>query len=187
VKTTAKIELFESGIVVFDPVALNDFVISNAIQSHDLFDFFLNNEKVGRSAVESGVIVPIYQVPQTEYSFFLKGVGNDSSFKGAKEVLCCSDIPLKVVSDLVVVADLNALMDWDEVFFMNYRAVCADGLGNNDYLDVVSGFYALSIKGFKGLNYPFVSLGYELAFNPVGSLPSLSIAATSEDWGFSIV
>lgn len=186
-KTTAKIELFESGIVVFDPVALNDFVISNAIQSHDLFEFFLNNEKVGRSAVESGVVVPIYQVPETEYSFFLKGAGNDSGFNGAIEVFCYSDIPLKVVSDLVVVADLNALMDWDEVFFMNYRAVCADGLGNNYYLDVVSGFYALSIKGFKGLNYPFVSLGYELEFKPVESLPSLPLAATTEDWDFSIV
>ncbi|POA16745.1 hypothetical protein C1886_25590 [Pseudomonas sp. FW300-N1A1] len=185
-KNTAKIEIFEPGIVVFDPVVLNDFVISNAIESHDLFDYFLNNEEVGRRAVENGVIFPLYQIPEMEYSIFLKGAGQESSFNGAGEVFCYSGIPIKVVSGLVVIADLNALMDWDSAFFMNYRNVCAESLGNNDYLDVVSGCYALSIRGFKGLNYPFVSLGYELEFESVESLPALSNVATTDDWDFSI-
>ncbi|MGF6110227.1 hypothetical protein ABH906_005376 [Pseudomonas frederiksbergensis] len=35
-----KIEVFEPGIVIFDPVALNDFVESNGVESSDLFDYY---------------------------------------------------------------------------------------------------------------------------------------------------
>jgi hypothetical protein len=185
-KSIAKIEIFEPGIVIFDPVALNDFVESNGIESSDLFDYFLNNEEVGLNAVENGVIFPLYQIPEMEYSIFLKGEGLRSIFNGAEKAFCYSGIPLKVVSGLVVVADLNALMDWDGVFFIDYRNTCAEGLGNNDYLDVLSGSYALSISGFKGLSGPFVSLGYELEFKPVESLPVLSSDATTDDWDFCI-
>jgi hypothetical protein len=61
-----------------------------------------------------------------------------------------------------------------------------DGLGNNDYLDVESGLYDLSISGFKGLSDPFSSLGYELEFRSVEPLPKLSNDASTDDWGFSI-
>lgn len=186
-KNIAKIEIFEPGIVIFDPVALNDFVESKGIESSDLFDYFLNNEEVGLSAVKSGVIFPLYQIPEMEYSIFLKGEGLKSSFNSAEKAFCYSGIPLTVVSGLVVVADLNALMDWDSDFFIDYRSTCAESLGNNDYLDVLSGSYALSISGFKGLKGPFVSLGYELEFKPVESLPVLSSDATTDDWDFCIV
>ncbi|WP_237150640.1 MULTISPECIES: hypothetical protein [unclassified Pseudomonas] len=75
----------------------------------------LNNEEVGLSAVENGVIFPLYQIPEMEYSIFLKGEGLRSSFNGAKNAFCYSGIPLTVVSGLVV-ADLNALMDWNSAF-----------------------------------------------------------------------
>lgn len=78
-------------------------------------------------------------------------------------------------------------MDWDSGFFLGYRDACVDGLGNNDYLDVENGLYDLSISGFKGLNDPFVSLGYELEFTSVGQLPKLSNDASTDDWDFSIV
>jgi hypothetical protein len=185
-KSIAKIEIFEPGIVIFDPVALNDFVESNGIESSDLFDYFLNNEEIGLSAVQNGVIFPLYQIPEMEYSIFLKGEGLSSSFNGAEKVFCYSGIPLTVVSGLVVVADLNALMDWDSAFFIDYRNTSAESLGNNDYLDVLSGSYTLSISGFKGLSGPFVSLGYELEFKPVESLPLLSSDATTDDWDFCI-
>jgi len=69
-KSVAKIEIFQPGIVVFDPVVLNDFVVSNGAASNNLFDCFLNNEAVGVSAVEKGVIFPLYQIPEMEYSVF---------------------------------------------------------------------------------------------------------------------
>lgn len=185
-KSLAKIEVFEPGIVIFDPVALNDFVESNGIESSDLFDYFLNNEEVGLRAVENGVIFPLYQIPEMEYSIFLKGGGPDSSFNTAEKAFCYSGIPLTVVSGLIVVADLNALMDWDRDFFIDYRNTCDESLGNNDYLDVLSGSYALSICGFKGLSDPFFSLGYELEFNPVERLPVLSSHATTDDWNFAL-
>jgi hypothetical protein len=185
-KNIAKIEIFEPGIVIFDPVALNDFVVGNGIASSDLFDCFLSNEEVGLSAVEKGVVFPIYQIPEMEYSIFLKGAGQKSSYSNSVREFCYSGIPLKIVSGLVVVADLNALMDWDSEFFLNYRAASVDGLGNNDYLDVVSGLYDLSVSGVRGLSDPFVSLGYELEFKPVGQLPKLSNGASTDDWNFSI-
>lgn len=186
-KNIARVELFEPGIIIFDPVALDDFLTSRGIESHDLFDFFINDEEVGRHVVEEGVIFPFYQIPEMEYSFFLTGAGQALSFNGSVETFCYSGIPLKVVSDIIVVADLNALMDWDKEFFTNYRAKCAESLGNNDYLDVESGFYSLSIKGYKNLRSPFLDHGYELDLSPVEILPPLPVAATVDDWDFSIV
>jgi hypothetical protein len=187
VKKIAKIEIFEPGIVVFDPVVLNDFVLSNGIDSSNLFEFFLGDENVGLSVVEKGVIFPIYQIPEMEYSVFLKGAVQESSFDKAKKKFCYSGIPLIVVSGLVVVADLNSLMDWDGDFFLNYREMCVDSLGNNDYLEVASGLYDLSIGGVEGLSEPFASLGYELEFKPVTHLPKLPNDASTDDWDFSIV
>jgi hypothetical protein len=186
VKKVAKIEIFEPGIVIFDPVALNDFVLSNGVDTGNIFDLFLSDETIGLSAVEKGVIFPLYQIPEMEYSVFLKGAGQESSFNSAEKRFCYSGIPLVVVSNLVVVADLNALMDWDSGFFLNYRESCVDSLGNNDYLDVANGLYELSVSGFKGLGEPFVSLGYELEFKPVGQLPKLKNDASTDDWDFSI-
>jgi hypothetical protein len=186
-KNIAKIEIFEPGIVIFDPVALNDFVISNGVTSNNLLDYFLNGEEVGVSAVAEGVIFPLYQIQEMEYSIFLKGAGQESSLSESVKKFCYSGVSLKVVSGLIVVSDLNALMDWDSEFFLNYREACVEGLGNNDYLDVESGLYDLSISGLKGLNAPFVSLGYELEFKSVGQLPKLSDDASTDDWDFSIV
>ena len=185
-KSVAKIDIFQPGIVIFDPVALNYFVVSNGVASNNLFDCFLNNEAVGVSAVEKGVVFPLYQIPEMEYSVFLKGAGQETSFSDSAKRFCYSGIPLKVVSGLIVVADFSSLMDWDGEFFLNYREACADSLGNNDYLDVESGLYDLSISGFKGLKDPFVSLGYELGLKPVGQLPKFSIDASTDDWNFSI-
>lgn len=185
-KNLAKIEIFEPGVVIFDPVVLNDFVISNGVTSNNLFDYFLNSEEVG-GAVAEGVIFPLYQIPEMEYSIFLKGADQESSLSESVKKFCYSGIPLKVVSGLVVVADLNALMDWDSEFFLDYRGTCVDSLGNNDYLDVEAGLYDLSISGVKGLNAPFVSLGYELEFKSVGQLPKFLDDASTDDWDFSIV
>jgi hypothetical protein len=186
VKKIAKIEIFEPGIVIFDPVALNDFVLSNGVDTGNLFELFLSDEAVGLSVVEKGVIFPVYQIPEMEYSVFLKGVGQESSYNKAVKRFGYSGIPMVVVSGLVVVADLNALMDWDIDFFLNYRESCVDSLGNNDYLDVANGLYDLSISGFKGLGEPFVSLGYELEFKPVGQLPKIQNDASTDDLDFSI-
>jgi hypothetical protein len=185
-KSLAKIEIFQPGIVIFDPVALKDFVVINGVASNNLFDCFLNDKEVGVSVVEKGVVFPLYQIPEMEYSVFLKGAGKESSFNDSAKKFCYSGIPLKVVSGLIVVADFSSLMDWDGEFFLNYRKACVDSLGNNDYLDVESGLYDLSISGFKGLKAPFVSLGYELGLKPVEQLPKFSIDASTDEWSFSI-
>ena len=91
-----------------------------------------------------------------------------------------------VFSGLVVIADLNALMDWDSDYFLDYREACVDGLGNNDYLEVASGLYDLSISGVMGLGEPFVSLGYELEFKSVAQFPKLPNDAYTDNWDFSI-
>lgn len=185
-KNVARVEIFEPGIVIFDPVALNDFFLSKGIDADNLFDLFLSDEAIGLSAVEKGVVFPLYQIPEMEYSIFLEGARQESSFKFATKSFCYSGIPLMVVSGLIVVADLNALMDWDSDFFLNYRESYVDSLGNNDYLDIANGLYDLSISGFKGLGEPFVSLGYELEFKPVGQLPKIQNDASTDDWDFSI-
>jgi hypothetical protein len=184
-KKIATLELYSPGIVVFDPVVLNDFLKKNNVTETDIFNKFLDDENLGRAVVEQGVLFPLYQIPENEYSVFVLD-GSVSVGIDVEAKFIYSEIPLKVSSATIVVADFNALFDWDSDFFISYRDNYDQRLLCNDYLDVPSGLYSLTVKGFVGLRAPLTSLGYGIEFSAVSDLPKIGSDSSVGDRDFAL-
>jgi len=183
-KRMALIELYAPGIVLFDPVILASFIKSKAIINSNIFEAFLSDEVVGRQAVEQGVVCPIYQISEAEYSVFALP---QNEVDLPEPEFTYSGFPLAVVSGLLIVADLNSLLDWDADFFLNYMARYGERLSNNDFIDVDPGLYDLTIKGYLGLSEPFAKSGYGIEFAPVTTLPDVADSAAVSDVNFELV
>ena len=185
-KTEANIETFSPGVVIFDPLVLNRFIAEQCLDDFNLFEVFVEQSESGRLAVQSGAVVPLYPLPEEHYVFRLRNERELPSERCAEAVFRHTDIPLSVISGVVIVADLHALTDWDPGFFLNYKARFSERLENNDYLDISPGLYALSVAGFSELNEGFPRRVYELGITAVESLPVMRDEANFHQWDFTI-
>lgn len=114
-KQSALLELFAPGIVLFDPVQLAGFVKGKGLADTNIFNAFLAEETLGQQAIEQGVVVPIYQITEQDYFVFAESQSGEMACL-PEPAFTYSGIPLSIVSGVLVVSDLNALLDWDEVF-----------------------------------------------------------------------
>jgi hypothetical protein len=183
-KNFANLEIYSPGIVIFDPEVIVSFLRKNNIADDNLFDCFLADEDLGRAVIDEGVLIPIYQIPEAEYSVFLHGARLD--ILDGKSKFRYSGFPSKSTSGLLVVADLNALFDWDPDFFLSYKFNYESRLACNDYLDVSIGLYSVTIIGYEGLQLPLMPKGYGLTLHPVEVLPRMSPASTVDDQNFTL-
>lgn len=185
-KRSALIELYAPGIVLFDPAQFAAFIKSKGLTDANIFNAFLKDEALGRQAIEQGVVFPIYQISEQEYSVFTEcqNVGVDDL---PEPVFEYSGLPLVIVSGVLIVSDLNALFDWDEDFFLNYKAEYASRLPSNDYIDVEPGIYSLSIKGYAGLREYGSEYGYGLEFISVPVLPVVADGSDVSHLDFELV
>lgn len=183
-KHFAKLEIYSPGIVIFDPVVLDFFTKKNNVTSDNLFEVFLDSEDLGRAVIDEGVLIPIYEIPESEYSVFYNTVESDASM--AEQKFRYQGFPLRIDSGLVVVADLNALFEWDSDFFLNYKENYSSRLPSNDYLDVHPGLYSVTIAGYEGLQRSLISKGYGLTFQAVEKLPEIRAASAVDDRDFSL-
>ncbi|MFJ4068925.1 hypothetical protein ACIPW4_27085 [Pseudomonas sp. NPDC089996] len=185
-KKKALVELYSPGIVLFDPLELMRFLKKRNVTDANIFNAFLEDEALGREAIEQGVVCPIYQISEAEYAVFAEG-GNDLPDTLPEPVFVHSGLPLKIVSGIMIISDLNALFDWDERFFLNYKAEYNSRLPSNDYIDVESGFYSLSIKGYSNLRGVGSEFGYGLVFTQVQALPEINGDSSISDFDFELV
>lgn len=184
-KSSATIELYSPGIVIFDPEIMSLFLKENGVVSSNVFDVFLEDEHLGRAAIEQGVVCPIYQIPEDEYSIFF--VGRDASSNDLGHCkFSYSGFPLRVKSGVLIVSDLNALFDWDPDFFCNYKDNYENKLLNNDYIEAEQGKYNMTVKGYFGLKPPYTSLGYGLDLKLVEELPDFDSSSSVDDRNFVI-
>ncbi|AKF53813.1 hypothetical protein PsyrH_25580 [Pseudomonas syringae pv. syringae HS191] len=184
-KHHASIELYSPGIVIFDPEVLNEFLKKNKITEPNVFEFFLQHDTLGRLAIEEGILCPIYQIPENEYSIFLLGApASEQHLYTVK--FSYEGFPLKVESGILIASDLNALLDWDPEFFTNYKKNYEQRLSNNDYIEVSSGLYDMTIRGCANLKPPYNNLGYGLDMRQVGKLPDLDTSTSVESHDFSL-
>ncbi|AVB22795.1 MULTISPECIES: hypothetical protein [Pseudomonas syringae group] len=184
-KNHATIELYTPGIIIFDPEVLNGFLKEKKVKETNIFEFFLQHETLGRLAIEEGILCPIYEIPEDEYSVFLNDASD--SKKLLREIKFSHyGFPLKITSGVLVVSDLNALLDWDSDFFINYKANYEQRLPSNDYIEVLSGLYNMTIKGYVGLKPPYANLGYGLELIPVSKLPVIDNSISVDDHEFSL-
>lgn len=184
-KTAATISLYEPGIVLFDPIQLSDYLKLFKLDIKDVFDFFINNEEAGKKAVTMGIVFPIYEIPEREYSIFIEHPANPIT-QGAIQVCHYSNLPIEITSGILIAADLNALIDWDEIFFTNYLENYKNKLDNNDYLQIKPGRYRMDISGYTNLPKPLSSYGYELKLTSTDTLPKNSNYKDVSDFNFSM-
>ncbi|MEE4143145.1 hypothetical protein [Pseudomonas viridiflava] len=182
-KTEARVELYSPGIVVFDPEVLRSFLSGRGVNCSNVFEEFLEKEELGRAAIEQGVVCPIYQIPEDEYSVFV----SDQDFEARNLVsrrFSYSGFPLCVTSEILIVSDLYALLDWDPIFFCDYKKNYEKKLLNNDYIEISKGRYSLTISGYVGLEFPYGPLGYGIDFRLVDILPRVSETASVDEKNF---
>lgn len=184
-KQSALLELFAPGIVLFDPVQLAGFVKGKGLADTNIFNAFLAEETLGQQAIEQGVVVPIYQITEQDYFVFAESQSGEMACL-PEPAFMYSGIPLSIVSGVLVVSDLNALLDWDEGFFLNYKATYECRLPNNDYIEVEPGIYSLSIRGYTGLQQCSSGQGYGLKFFAVPRLPVIADGADVSDLDFEL-
>jgi hypothetical protein len=183
-KMVANIELHLPGIVIFDLAVLSEFFKQCNVTDSNVFEWFLNDEVLGRSAVEQGVLLPMYPIPEDEYPVFIH-IPPDGPQRSLS--LCeIRGLPLRVVSGLTVISDLHALLDWDPAFFLDYKSNYAARLASNDYLDVPCGLFNVTVRGYDGLEAPFNPLGYGLEFKPVDILPVVDERVAVDDRHFTL-
>lgn len=180
-KNFADIEIYVPGIVIFDPEILEGFLKRNNVLGTNIFDCFVTDEHLGRLVIEQGVLIPIYQIPEDKYAVFI-----ESEYHASKPRFEYAGFPLQVSSGVVVVADLNALFDWAPEFFIAYKANYDSRLPCNDYLEIPSGLYAVTISGYTHLQSPTTRLGYGLKLQKVEKLPSVSSNASVDDRDFTL-
>lgn len=185
-KTEANIETFSPGVVIFDPLMLTRFIAEQCPEASNLFEVFVGHSEAGALAVRSGAVVPLYPLPEEDYVFRLRDERELLSERCNEAVFRYTDIPLSIISGVLIVADLHALTDWDAEFFLNYKVRLSERLENNDYLDISPGLYALSITGFSELNEGAPRRVYELGMTAVESLPVVRDEANFDQWDFRI-
>ncbi len=179
-QTSVVINLFQPGIVLFDPRALNDFLCDRQFDAANVLEYFLENENIGTDAIRSGAVFPMYPIVEGEYSLFL---GEEHCTPTAHRHFRYEGAPLHIPSGLVIVADLHALMNWDPEFFLAYRSRSEDRLSNTSHLDVAPGTYLVDIVGFTGLRAPLPPRGYGLYLSATDALPE---ALPLKDFDFDI-
>lgn len=185
-KTEAHIEAFIPGVVIFDPVILSRFITEHCPDDSNIFEVFVEGSDTGNLAVQSGAVVPLYPIPEEDYVFRLCDECMHPFEQSDDMVFRYENIPLSTVSGLLLVADLHALTDWDFEFFLNYKARLSERLGNNDYLDIMPGLYALSLTGLRQLSAGDFQKVYQLGVTAVESLPVLPGDANFHQWDFRI-
>ncbi|WP_349974184.1 hypothetical protein [Pseudomonas sp. WHRI 8519] len=184
-KTKANIQLFSPGIVLFDPLVLSNFLKHNGVTDSNVFEQFIQDENLGRAAVENGVICPMYQISEQDYSVFIENE-NDAKYELPVPKFSYSDFPINIKSGIMIASDLNALLDWDDDFFLSYRKRYESRLSSNDFLEIESGLYNLTINGYVGLRSPFANCGYGLIFQAVDCLPAVSKDRSVDDLDYEL-
>ncbi|MFK3775210.1 hypothetical protein [Pseudomonas sp. NPDC089406] len=180
-KTFANLTLYAPGIVLFDPQTLLAFLQRLGIEPSNVFELFINDQAIGNQAIRQGVIFPLYEIAEDDYAVFCEA--GQTVPKGACPHFTYTGAPLHITSGVLITADLGALMEWDPQYFGNYLANYEDRLNNNNYLEVPTGKYLVSISGYSGLEAPLHPRGYGLRFNSVQQLPD---TLPDEDFDFAL-
>lgn len=183
-KALSNITIYEPGIVLFDPINLKRYLKSVDFHSENVFEFFIENELIGRNAVEKGIVFPLYEIPERDYSIFIETPNNNPN-QAEVARFTYRNLPLEITSGLLITADLSALFDWDEDFFTNYIERYDNKLDNSDYLEVSPGIYQMDITGYSDLKNTPTSYGYGIQLTPTDS-HKLLIKKSIDEFNFSI-
>lgn len=179
-----EIMLEGEGLVVFDPYVLADFVQQHELTDTNLFQYFLDNPKVGNEAIAKGVILPMYNVAPIDYQVIF----NDSLESAVESDwirFTTPAFPLTISSGKVVVADVYSVMEWDADFFQQMPLDGPQAPQVATHWDADS--YSVTINGFNERNHTGEgpeNIGYEFCLQKVAVLPAAPTDINMEGFDF---
>ena len=168
-----KISLNMQGMVVFDPLVLDNFVQSKGIKEANLLDYFIQNPEVGNDAINKGVILPVYTIEIWDYEIIVN-LEEESKinpeWKLFKTSYC---FPFRVESENIIISDIYAIMNWKPDYYLNFPSK-DKRIGVDDNFTIPKGNYSVDILGFRDNLNPDIDnreCGYEFFFKKVLDLP----------------
>ena len=184
-KTNVSLNL--TGLVLFDPVVLNDFCVKHKIEDTNLLDYFNNNPEVGNEAINKGVLLPIYTIEAWDYTIFINTEEKSKVNPEWKLFQIETSFPLNIKSGNCIVSDIYAILEWNADYYLNFPPK-EERNGVDDIFKLSGGNYSVNILGFRNKNNSDIEnreCGYELLFNKVENLPIIE-NVNIDDFNFKV-
>lgn len=106
-----RISLNLSGMVLFDPIVLDEFVNTYKIQGKDILEELINNPMVGNAAINEGILIPIYSITPWDYDVIVN-IGRESCINPDWVVYKNPfSFPLRIISGQLIVSDIYSLLE----------------------------------------------------------------------------
>ncbi|MFJ8462227.1 hypothetical protein ACIQ57_24455 [Lysinibacillus xylanilyticus] len=176
------------GMVIFDPLTLTDYLREKGILTNDLLSYFVSNEEVGKEVITKGIIIPIYPIPEWNYSIKINHEKNHYNTLNDCNQFETNQFPLTVTSELVIISDISAItIDWEADFFLNYEKNLDSKSDINHYTKMPIGNYGVSIVGYsKDKTDIHSECGYVFNFLSVNNLPVFDFSKSIDKYDFVI-
>jgi hypothetical protein len=145
-----------NGIVLFDPRVVTQH-LGKIRRGTNLFRRFTTTDE-GDEVVAAGLFVPVLAIDDAEYDIFVRFESEESRIAD-EWVLCENGFSPLVISDALVIADLEALLKWT-------------GPGDGNRLQFSRGTYAVRVRGFSSVGLE--NAGYEFILKKVSRLPKVT-------------
>lgn len=169
------------GFVVFDPFSLDKFLLKHKITESDILNYFMENPNIGDSAVEDGIIFPIYNIIEEDYIIKTTKIPEYTDF----DLFTYKSFPLRITNNSVIIADIYALINWNAALYKSLAIRKVRDIPSRNAFFIESGDYSVDITGFFIDEKQF---GYGITFNPVQVLPrSVGIRSNIYEYNFNVV
>lgn len=175
-----------SGLVIFDPVVLADFIASRHVPVPNVLESFSHDPSLGNDAIAQGCVLPIYSIPAWDYRVRLTEAPQPTV--PAEWILFeTPSFVLQVTSERVLVSAIWALMNWEKDTYIQYGSQRTDAKYTTNEFKVTeqvalpNGRYQVTLVGFCDQQNPDVETrpcGYELLLTRAEQAVLASLAAS---------
>ena len=184
-----KLMLYAPGLVLFDPLTLNNFLEKNNIVENNLIEFFSKNEKIGREVISKGCIIPIYEIPELDdyYQIIINPEQDNTLISKENHIFITNPFPLHVTSGNIIISDISAIIDWDKNYYLNYENLKEESYDNCSSVQMSNNNYSVSITGYcRNKLKSNGEFGYIFNFSATQNLPYFDFTKSIDEYNFVV-
>ena len=184
-----KLMLYAPGIVMFDPLTLNNFLEKYNIVETDLLKFFSYNEKIGQDVISQGCIIPIYEIPELDdyYQIIINPEQGNTLISEENHIFITNPFPLHVSSGNLIISDISAIIDWDKNYYLHYESIKNNSYDNCSSVQMSKNNYSVRITGYYGGNVKSnIEFGYIFNFSATEKLPRFDFTKSIDEYNFVV-
>jgi hypothetical protein len=161
------------GLVAFDPVVLQSFVVANRVTLPNILQAFIDDPNLGNAAISAGCLLPVYSIPAWDYRVRITMA--DKATVPAEWVLFTTPpFMIKIQSGRLIVSDIWLILNWnaDEYLHTSAHSQNVSYTATNEFLvsdeiAIAQGQYEVVIVGFcdtQNTDIEYRHCGYEFLF-----------------------